>query len=128
MDYVRIYKCLCSWTRLRIVNLLQEGPLCVCHLGEILDLEQPKVSRHLKALKEAGTVETQRCYNWTIYRITDRPNALLEANLKCLQDLRAEKAQFRTDLERRGELIRRIEAAPGETFPEAIRCLAQGTC
>lgn len=61
MESIQVYKCLCDETRLRILNLLLEGPLCVCHLAAILGLEQPKISRHLKALKDAGAVETERC-------------------------------------------------------------------
>lgn len=128
MDSLKIYQCLCDATRLRILNLLLEGPLCVCHLVEILRLEQPKVSRHLKALKAAGALETARCYNWTIYRMAAAPNALLEANLKCLQDLRGEERQFRADLKRRGQVIARIEATDNGELPEAIRCLARGSC
>lgn len=128
MDSLRIYQCLCDATRLRILNLLLEGPLCVCHLVEILRLEQPKISRHLKALKQAGAVETTRCYNWTIYRMAGTPNALLEVNLKCLQDLRGEERQFRADLKRREQVIARIETSPGGELPEAIRCLAKGSC
>jgi ArsR family transcriptional regulator len=122
MDLIKVYQCLCDATRLRILNLLLEGPLCVCHLVEILDLEQPKVSRHLQALKAAGAVTTQRCYNWTIYRLAEAPNALLEANLKCLQDVRAEERRFRDDLKRRARVIAGIESASGGDLPEAIRC------
>lgn len=110
------------------MNLLLEGSLCVCHLVEILELEQPKVSRHLKALKAAGAVETKRCYNWTIYRLAEKRNALLEVNLKCLQDLRGEEPQFTDDLKRRQRILARIEATACDELPEAIRCLAEGNC
>ena len=36
MDLIRIYECLCDATRLRILHLLTHGPLCVCHIQEIL--------------------------------------------------------------------------------------------
>ena len=51
---IQIYKCLCDELRLRILNLLQEGPLCVCHLVEILDCEQVKMSKQLRYMKELG--------------------------------------------------------------------------
>ena len=41
-------------TRLRLLNLLIEGELCVCELCELLDLDQPKISRHLAYLRRAG--------------------------------------------------------------------------
>ena len=126
MDSIVVYRCLCDSTRLRILNLLLEGPLCVCHLAAVLDLTQPKVSRHLKALKEAGAVETERCYNWTICRISDKPNPLLEANLKCLQDLRGEEPIFSQDLEHRRATVEKITAAECADLPSQIRSLCRG--
>jgi len=125
MKIKKIYRCLCDETRLRILNLLLEGPLCVCHLAEILELSQPKVSRHLKALREAGALETERCYNWTICRIPAERNRLLEANLKCLQDLRREEPQFTLDLEQRARMLDTMVPARGEALPERIRSLAE---
>ncbi|HEX9784874.1 MAG TPA: metalloregulator ArsR/SmtB family transcription factor, partial [Opitutaceae bacterium] len=60
MELVRIYQCLCDRTRLRIINVLAAGPLCVCHLQEILDEPQVKISKHLRYLKEHGMVEAER--------------------------------------------------------------------
>jgi DNA-binding transcriptional ArsR family regulator len=57
MDLVTIYECLCDQTRLRILNLLCQGPLCVCHIQEILNEPQVKVSKHLGYLKAHGMVE-----------------------------------------------------------------------
>lgn len=128
MDCVKIYQCLCDITRLRVLNLLVEGPLCVCHLSEILQVEQPKVSRHLKALKLAGALETQRCYNWTIYRLSAQRSGLLEANLKCLQDLRGEERQFLEDLRRRERTVAKILTSGSDDLPAQIRCLAGGGC
>lgn len=123
MNTMTVYRCLCDQTRLRILNLLLEGPLCVCHLATVLDLTQPKVSRHLKALKDAGAVVTERCYNWTICHISTEPSRLLEVNLQCLQDLRGEDPVFRDDLACRKETIERITSAECETLPSQIRCL-----
>jgi len=56
----RIFKALADPTRLRIMNLLMEAPLCVCELGQVLHLPQPLISRHLAYLKNAGLVQDQR--------------------------------------------------------------------
>lgn len=124
MKSLKVYRCLCDETRLRILNLLLEGPLCVCHLAEVLVLEQPKISRHLKTLKGAEMVATTRCYNWTIYRLVEKPNAILEANLKCLQDLRGEDPLFAKDLKRRTRILAKFKTAQCGDLPEPIRCLA----
>ncbi len=121
MKTIQVYRCLCDETRLRILNLLLEGPLCVCHLASILGVEQPKVSRHLKALKNAGAVETERCYNWTIYRLAKHPNAVLEANLKCLQDMRGEEPAFAGDLRKRARTVKELLAESCCDVPARIR-------
>ncbi len=43
-------------TRLRLLNLLRQGSICVCHLQAVLSLPQPTVSRHLAGLRHAGLV------------------------------------------------------------------------
>lgn len=123
MKTVRVYRCLCDETRLRILNILLEGPLCVCHITAALNLDQPKVSRHLKALKEVGAVVTERCYNWTIYRINLSSNAILETNLRCLQDLRGEEVVFARDLRRRARAVAKSSAVHCPELPEKIRAL-----
>jgi arsenate reductase len=61
--------------RWRIVELLSTEQLCVAHLAEELAAAQPLVSHHLKVLREAGLVETDRYRYWTYYRL--RPGALV---------------------------------------------------
>lgn len=128
MKLLSVYRCLCDETRLRILNLLLDGPLCVCHLAAVLDLEQPKISRHLKALRASEAVATERCYNWTIYRLTEQPGPVLEANLKCLQDLRGEEPIFQADLIRRTEVVAEIATCGNGTIPEQIRELCGPEC
>ena len=57
-------------TRLRILMLLlQEEELCVCHLTSILDMVQPKVSRHLAVLRENKLLLDRRSGLWIHYRL-----------------------------------------------------------
>jgi ArsR family transcriptional regulator len=56
MDLVQIYECLCDQTRLRILHLLSQTPLCVCHFQEILEEPQVKISKHLAYLRNRGLV------------------------------------------------------------------------
>ena len=96
-ELVAIYSCLCDRTRLRILHLLGEGPLCVCHLQTILGEPQVKVSKHLGYLMTHGMVEVRRDGKWRIYRLAARRTPAMEANLACLQDCVAEDAVFRRD-------------------------------
>src|SRR5215211_9354298 len=61
--------------RWRIVELLATEQLCVAHLAEELATAQPLVSHHLKVLRAAGLVDTDRYRYWTYYRL--RPAALI---------------------------------------------------
>lgn len=113
MDLVRIHECLCDRTRLRIVHLLLQGPLCVCHLQQILREPQVKVSRHLAYLRRRGMVEVERCGSWMIYQLPVARPPMLEANLACLQDCAAEDAVFRSDAARLAKLrARGVFAGP----------------
>lgn len=75
-DRVEALKALAEPARWRIVERLGDEELCVCHLVEDLGITQPLVSHHLKVLREAGIVESERFKQWIYYRI--RPEVLAE--------------------------------------------------
>ncbi len=62
--------------RARIVELLADGPACVCHLVADTGQKQPTVSHHLRALREAGLVAAEPHGRFTYYRLL--PEALDE--------------------------------------------------
>ena len=64
------FRALADSTRLRVLNLLGDDEVCVCFLVEILQTNQPNISRHLAYLKRAGVVGTRREGKWMHYRIT----------------------------------------------------------
>lgn len=71
MDPIVILKSLGDETRLRALHLLsREGELCVCELMQALDMAQPKVSRHMGLLKEAGVVSARRQAQWVFFRLS----------------------------------------------------------
>ena len=117
MDLVTIYECLCDRTRLRILNLLCQGPLCVCHVQEILGEPQVKISKHLGYLKRHGLVESERCANLVIYRLPSKRSPQLVANLACLQDCVTEEPVFRGDATR----LAKLRADFGPDCPECVR-------
>jgi ArsR family transcriptional regulator, arsenate/arsenite/antimonite-responsive transcriptional repressor len=117
MELVQIYDCLCDRTRLRILHLLLDGPLCVCHFQEILREPQVKISKHLAYLKRNGLVESERCGNLMIYRLPTSRGAQLEANLACLQDCTQEERTFRDDKSR----MAKVRKTCGADAPECVR-------
>ena len=54
------FKGLADQSRLRILNLLLQGELCVCDIRYVLEASQPNVSRHLTYLKSSGLVADRR--------------------------------------------------------------------
>jgi len=118
-ELVAIYSCLCDRTRLRILHLLGEGPLCVCHLQTILGEPQVKVSKHLGYLMSHGMVEVRREGKWRIYRLAARRTPAMEANLACLQACVAEDAVFRRDRAKL-QALRRHHPANRSCNPPAL--------
>ncbi len=86
-------------TRLRIIGLLGHGELTVSELVEILRQSQPRVSRHLKLLCEAGLLDRFREGTWVFYRISESPRhyAFLETLIASLDPL---DPDFSKDIER----------------------------
>ena len=96
-------------TRLRILALLAEGELTVTELMAILGQSQPRVSRHLKLLVEAGLVDRHREGAWAFFRLSDdaialtlrdgmvqaldQNDAVLAGDRRRLEAVRAERAQ-----------------------------------
>jgi len=66
----RVFKALADTTRLRILALLGNNEVCVCHIHDSLGLSQPTVSRHLAYLRRSGLVEARRDGVWMHYRIS----------------------------------------------------------
>ncbi len=62
--------------RLRIVELLRDGPLTVGEIAERLGLRQPQASKHLRVLSDSGLVEVHPSANRRIYKL--RPQPFLE--------------------------------------------------
>ena len=110
MELISIYECLCDQTRLRLLNLLNVRPLCVCHFQELLDEPQVKISKHLAYLRKRGLVEAEREGNWMIYRLPKKCSLELDKNLRCLQDCVQENRLFKQDIAKLKRCAKSIEA------------------
>lgn len=77
-NLINTFKCLSDETRLRIVMLLNNKELCVCELCHIMDVSQPKVSKHLSKLKALGIVKTHRDAQWIFYHLDIHNPAFLQ--------------------------------------------------
>ncbi len=80
MDPVALFALLNDATRRRMLRLLlADGALCVCELCAALEADQPKVSRHLARMRDAGLVEDRRAGQWVFYRLPQALRASLSA-------------------------------------------------
>jgi len=83
-----LYMALADKTRLRLLNLMREQEVCVGYFTDVLGDSQPKISRHLAYLRNAGIVEARRDGKWMHYSIR-RPEdpgiwAVVDATLRSL--------------------------------------------
>src|SRR3982751_6462548 len=74
----RVAKALGDPIRMQLVDVLRKhaGKVCVCELVPLFDLSQPTVSHHLKVLRDAGLVDSERRGLWAYYYVL--PDALKE--------------------------------------------------
>ena len=78
----RVYAALADPTRLRILSLLGDGEICVCHLHASLGVPQPTASRHLAYLRKSGLVEARRDGIWMHYKMAALDNPVVAAVVK----------------------------------------------
>lgn len=97
-DAQKVFTALADETRLRILNLLNEGELCVCDIIKILKEPQSKVSRHLSYLRRAGLVETRKDGLWVHYRLSKPASKIYAALLKTVSRCCAEMDECCKDL------------------------------
>lgn len=95
-------------TRRRILNLMREHEICVADFTGILDVSQPKISRHLAYLRNAGIVSARRDGKWMYYRIVEPEDAYAAQILQDTLDWLASQERMRKDYEK----LNTIYAAP----------------
>jgi ArsR family transcriptional regulator, arsenate/arsenite/antimonite-responsive transcriptional repressor len=86
-----LFRAMADPTRLRLLNLIADREICVCYFVEILEISQPKVSRHLAYLRRAGLVASRREGKWMHYRLVaprgDAAAGVLRETLKHLKTM-----------------------------------------
>jgi ArsR family transcriptional regulator len=102
-DLPMLFAALADPTRLRLLQLMKEGEICVCFLQEVLQTNQPKISRHLAYLKKAGLVEARRDGKWMHYRLIP-PGKEFEPILKQTFACLRKQPSFHGDRRRLGRI------------------------
>jgi ArsR family transcriptional regulator, arsenate/arsenite/antimonite-responsive transcriptional repressor len=95
-----LFRALADSTRLRLLNLIADREICVCYFVEILNISQPKVSRHLAYLRRAGIVASRREGKWMHYRLmTPKDQAAASILGETLKHLK-QKPEMQKDISR----------------------------
>lgn len=68
-ETAKIFKAFCDENRLMILEMLQDGEKCACHLLEALQIGQSTLSHHMKILVDSGIVKSRKEGKWTYYTI-----------------------------------------------------------
>jgi ArsR family transcriptional regulator len=84
-DLDALFRGFADSTRIRILNLLAAGDLCVCDLVDILGLPQSTVSRHLGYLRRSRLVEVDRGARYDHYRLAAPDNPVHRHLLDCVR-------------------------------------------
>jgi ArsR family transcriptional regulator, arsenate/arsenite/antimonite-responsive transcriptional repressor len=85
VDLSRMFKALSDPVRLRLLSLIAShlgGEVCVCDLIGPFDVTQPTISHHLKVLREAGLVASERRGTWVYYQVVPEALTRLSALLQ----------------------------------------------
>jgi len=143
-DLVTMLRAVGDPTRLRLFLLLREAELTVSELTEIVGQSQPRVSRHLKLLSEAGMIDRFKEGSWVFYRATDsgeparlgvaisdlasRTAAALATDFRNLAAVREERAAraaafFKANADQ-WERIRALHAPDAEVDAAIVRLIA----
>jgi len=93
-----LFRAFADRTRLRILNVLRDGELCVGDLVEILDVPQPTASRHLAQLRCSGLVRTRKQGLWCFYSLAEADSRFHERLLSCLACCFEEVPELASDL------------------------------
>ena len=127
-DLAKIFLALSDKTRLRLIDLMRNGEVSVGFLADSLGESQPKTSRHLAYLRNAGIVTTRREGKWIFYAIERPTNAasenILLATLRSLAILTGETASLPEH--RNGNVVFGNQTTnAGDTLSEAYLCDAE---
>ena len=93
-----VFRCFADDTRLRILHLLSHGPLCVCHVQEILGQPQVAVSKHLAYLRQRGLVTAERQGQWMAYSVNAEAPPEVRGLIDQLRNWVRSDPRFQADL------------------------------
>ena len=95
-----VFRAFADRNRLRILHLLQGGEMCVGDIVDVLQVPQPRVSRHLAYLRKAGLVQSRKAGLWNYYSLAGARNAFHQELATCLCTCFCDAPEIKTDAAR----------------------------
>lgn len=101
-ELTNLFKILSDETRLRMILLLVHSKLCVCQLCGILELSQPKVSKHLAKMRDLGFVNIEKKEQFVYYSLNLENELMakiidvLDLNIDEIEQFKIDKARMNT--------------------------------
>lgn len=71
VDLIQMLKALADETRVRILNILKDGELCVCEIETVLNISQSNASRHLTKLTNAKIIDYYKVNKYVYYKVNE---------------------------------------------------------
>ncbi len=93
---VEMIKAIADKNRMRIVMMLSERPLCVCEIDSVLGIALSTISSHLKQMRSAGVIESEKEGRWVVYRPSDDP--LVSSIISDIKEQLADDPEVRSDM------------------------------
>jgi ArsR family transcriptional regulator len=109
-DFAKLFKALSDETRIRILKVLLERECCVCEVMQALDISQPRASRNLGILEDAGFIRSRRNGLWIVYSIDEQRRKSYTAPL--IELLRSSLVDDETLLQDKQRLSHAVRVGP----------------
>lgn len=100
----RMFRAFSDHTRLRILHVLQDGELCVGDIVEVLQVPQPRASRHLAYLRKANLVAVRKSGLWSYYSLAPVQTPFHRKLLECLANCFRDVPEIQADRQRAAHL------------------------
>jgi len=75
---IDVFKALGDSNRLRILSMLSERSLCVCEINSVLNISMSTISSHLKILRNAGLVTSEKDGRWIFYSVCEKDQIITD--------------------------------------------------
>lgn len=103
-NIIEMIKAVADKNRMRIMLMLSERPMCVCELDSVLGIALSTISAHLKQMRSAGVIVSEKEGRWVIYRVAD--NALIGTMIQEIKSKLIDDEEVKSDFQKIAGLCR----------------------